>query len=81
MIAAEPTIIKSAKCQFQGRTLTSHPTRHSFKVVGDTSVRAVVLVSPPGCEKMFEELAGLPPGPPDMAKVEEICKRYGVHFL
>jgi len=44
-------------------------------------MRAIVLVSPSGCEKMFEELADLPPEQPNMAKAEEICNRYGVYFL
>ncbi len=56
-------------------------TPHSLTVIGDKLMRAIVLVSPSGCEKMFEELADLPPGQPDMAKAEEICNRYGVYFL
>lgn len=56
-------------------------TPHSFKVIGASLMRAIVVVSPSGCEKMFEELADLPPGPPDMSKANEICNRYGVYFL
>jgi quercetin dioxygenase-like cupin family protein len=56
-------------------------TPHSFVVVGDTPMRAIIIVSPSGCEDMFQELAELPPGPPDMTKVAEICGRYGVHFV
>ena len=56
-------------------------TPHSFKIIGDKLMRAIILVSPSGCEKMFEELANLPPGQPDISKAKEICNRYGVYFL
>jgi len=56
-------------------------TPHSFKIIGDKPMRAIILVSPSGCEKMFEELAHLPPGQPNMSKAKEICNRYGVYFL
>jgi quercetin dioxygenase-like cupin family protein len=56
-------------------------TPHSFKVIGDQPARVIVLISPPGCEKMFEELAALPPGPPDMGKIANIIGHYGVTFL
>jgi quercetin dioxygenase-like cupin family protein len=74
----------------EGRDIVAEPgttvflpkkTPHSFKVFGDKPMRAIIIVSPGGCEDMFEELAELAPGPPDMKKVEEICRRYGVHFL
>jgi hypothetical protein len=39
------------------------------------------MVFPAGAEHMFEELNALPPGPPDMAKVLEVCARFGVIFL
>ncbi|MGH2373920.1 MAG: cupin domain-containing protein [Candidatus Methylomirabilaceae bacterium] len=54
---------------------------HAFTVVGQAEARVLVLLSPSGLERMFRELAQLPPGPPDMAKVVAICARYGVRFL
>jgi len=54
---------------------------HAFKVVGQTEARVLVLLSPSGLERMFRELAQLPPGPPEMARVVAICARYGVRFL
>jgi quercetin dioxygenase-like cupin family protein len=54
---------------------------HAFKVVGQTPARVLVLLSPSGLERMFRELAQLPPGPPDMEKVVAICARYGIRFL
>jgi quercetin dioxygenase-like cupin family protein len=53
---------------------------HSMQVVGDTPGRVLTLVSPPGLERMFEELSDLP-DEPDMEQVEEICRRYDVAFL
>src|SRR3990172_9065174 len=54
---------------------------HAFKVVGQMPARVLVLLSPSGLERMFRELAQLPPGPPDMEKVVAICGRYGIRFL
>lgn len=56
-------------------------TPHSLKIIGDKLMPTIVLVSPSGCGKMFEELADLPPGLPDTSKANEICNRYGVYFL
>jgi quercetin dioxygenase-like cupin family protein len=88
----ETFYLAKGKVQFtvDGRDIVAEPgttvflprkTPHSFKVIGDEPTRAIILVSPAGCENMFEELADLSLGPPDMKKVEEICERYGVHFL
>jgi hypothetical protein len=41
----------------------------------------LVMVFPAGAERMFLELNELPAGPPDMAKVLEICGRFCVSFL
>ena len=32
-------------------------------------------------ERTIEELAKLPPGPPDFEKVSEICSKYGIQFI
>lgn len=54
---------------------------HAFVTVGPGVTRATVTAIPAGIEHMFEELAALPAGPPDMSRVFEICARYGVRFL
>ena len=54
---------------------------HAFKMVGSTPSRIFVAMTPSGMEKMFEELHGLPADPPDLARVAEICGRYGITFL
>lgn len=52
---------------------------HRFKAITDTQMW--VLLNPAGGEQMFAEIAELPPGPPDMAKVAQIAARYGVSFI
>ena len=54
---------------------------HGFKVTGEEKARVMLSVFPSGIEKMFGELAHLPPGPPDLEKVGEICGRYQITFL
>ncbi len=54
---------------------------HSFRVVGSQKAKAVVTVMPSGIEKMFYALSALPPGPPDLEKVQNICNQYGIRFL
>ncbi len=54
---------------------------HSFKVIGEENARAMVSIFPAGLERMFEELADLPAGPPDMDKVTEICGKYSLKFV
>lgn len=54
---------------------------HAFVTVGPGVTRATVAAFPAGIERMFDELGGLPPGPPDMARVLEICGRYGITFV
>lgn len=54
---------------------------HTWKVVGNKNAKVDLSFFPSGLENMFEELAQLPPGPPDMAVVSEITGRYGVRFV
>lgn len=54
---------------------------HSFKVVGTQNARAIITIVPSGIEDMFLQLNQLPQGPPDMAKVLEICASFGITFL
>ncbi|AWM36213.1 Quercetin 2,3-dioxygenase [Gemmata obscuriglobus] len=54
---------------------------HAFVTVGPGITRSTVTAFPAGIEHMFEELGALPPGPPVMETVFEICGRYGIRFL
>jgi quercetin dioxygenase-like cupin family protein len=54
---------------------------HEFMTVGEVPARTLLMVFPAGAERMFVELSELPAGPPDMAKVLEICGRFGVTFV
>ncbi len=54
---------------------------HSWKVVGQEKARAMLSIFPAGLEKMFEELSQLPPGPPDLEKVGQICEKYNLRFV
>lgn len=54
---------------------------HSWKVVGTEKAKMITSAFPAGIEIMFSELANLPAGPPDFAKVSEICGRHGITFI
>ena len=54
---------------------------HSFKVVGDQKAKVMLSIFPAGLENMFEELAKLPEGPPDLEKVGKICGKYNIYFI
>lgn len=56
-------------------------TPHAFKVTGSKNAKAIVTVFPAGIEEMFSELSQLPAGPPDFARVSEICGNFGIKFL
>lgn len=76
--------------QTGGRTITAGPgvtahlprgLAHGYRTLGPGRNRALVWASPAGIETMFAELSALPAGPPDFAKVGEICGRYGIRFV
>mmetsp|Transcript_25111 Transcript_25111/g.29063 ORF Transcript_25111/g.29063 Transcript_25111/m.29063 type:complete len:146 (+) Transcript_25111:76-513(+) len=54
---------------------------HSWRVVGENSARAMLSIFPSGLENMFEELAELPAGPPNLEKVSKICGKYNLRFV
>ena len=54
---------------------------HSWEVFGDEMVDAIVTILPGNLELMFRDLAALPKGPPDLARIGEICGRHGVRFV
>lgn len=53
---------------------------HSWMVIGEEKARAMLSIFPSGLEHMFEELAALPAGPPDLEKVGAICGKYKLKF-
>jgi len=60
---------------------------HTFKNVGTTPSRILVLVTPAGLEKMFEELgepvtdpSSPPEGPPDIERLMAVNRKYGVEI-
>jgi len=75
-VGDETTILKAGDLAFAPKNVP-----HTWKVVGDQDCKTILSVFPAGLELMFEELGNLPPGPPDFAKVSEICGRYGISFL
>ncbi len=53
---------------------------HTFWNAGDEPARLLEFVSPGGFEGYFQELAGLPAGPPDLERIAEIAGRYGLEL-
>ena len=54
---------------------------HAFKNMGNTTGRTLMVLVPGGLEKVFEDLSVMPPGPPDLGKINAITMKYGVEFL
>jgi quercetin dioxygenase-like cupin family protein len=54
---------------------------HAFKNAGSTTGKALIVLVPGGMEKVFEELSAMPPGQPDLGKINAITMKYGVEFL
>lgn len=54
---------------------------HGYQIVGNEPAVLLFIVSPPNLEPMFADLSALSAGPPDLAKIAEICGRYGIEFL
>ena len=54
---------------------------HAWRVVGEEKARAMLSIFPAGLENMFEELAQMPAGPPDLDKLAEICGKYNLKFV
>jgi quercetin dioxygenase-like cupin family protein len=54
---------------------------HAFKNAGNSTGRTLVVLVPGGMEKVFEDLSAMPPGPPDLGKINAVTMKYGVEFL
>ncbi len=76
MVNGETTILNPGDTAFAPKNVP-----HSWKVVGTTKAKMITSAFPAGIEKMFEELAALPPGPPDFEKVTKICQKHGITFI
>jgi len=54
---------------------------HAFKNTGNSTGKTLVILVPGGMEKVFEDISAMPPGPPDIGKINAITMKYGVEFL
>ncbi|HET9825937.1 MAG TPA: cupin domain-containing protein [Chitinophagaceae bacterium] len=55
---------------------------HSYTNTALTDAKTLWFVSPGSSfEEFFTELSQYPPGPPDMDKLNILCKKYGMKFL
>ena len=75
-VDGKTTVLKAGDTAFAPKNLP-----HAWKVVGTEKAKMITTAFPAGIEKMFKELADLPPGPPDFEKVATICGYYGVKFV
>src|SRR5208283_1729437 len=56
--------------------LVPRGTVHTFSKVG-TSAKILIIISPAGFEKFFEEIAG----PPDLEKIKSLASKYNLEFV
>lgn len=54
---------------------------HAFAVDGDEPLRVLQLTWPAGFEHFVAEVAALPPGAPDPARLAEIAAEHGIQIL
>ncbi len=54
---------------------------HALKNIGNTTGKTLIVLVPGGMEKVFEDISAMPPGPPDIEKINAITMKYGVKFL
>ena len=76
MVNGKTVVLEAGDTAFAPKNLP-----HSWKVVGTEKAKMITSAFPSGIEKMFEELAELPPGPPDFEKVSKICGNHGISFV
>jgi quercetin dioxygenase-like cupin family protein len=72
----ETTLLKAGDTIFLPRLIP-----HTWKVVGTANAKVYLDIFPAGLERMFQEIFDQKLGPPEIAQVKEICKRYGVSFV
>ena len=76
MVDGQVTVLKDGDMAYAPKNVP-----HAWKVVGTSKAKMITSAFPAGIEHMFVELSKLPEGPPDFAKVTEICGRHGIKFL
>ncbi len=76
MVDGKVTILQAGDMAFAPKNIP-----HAWKVVGTEKAKMITSAFPAGIEHMFVELSKLPAGPPDFAKVTEICGRHGIKFI
>ena len=76
MINGKTTVLNPGDTAFAPKNIP-----HAWKVVGTETAKMIISAFPAGIEKMFEQIAGLPAGPPDFEKVAKICGNHGVTFV
>ncbi|WP_304238507.1 cupin domain-containing protein [Jiulongibacter sediminis] len=76
MVDGKTTVLEAGDTAFAPKNV-----QHSWKVVGTEKAKMITSAFPAGIEKMFQELAGLPLGPPDFEKVAKICGQHGITFV
>jgi quercetin dioxygenase-like cupin family protein len=76
MVDGKTTLLEAGDTAFAPKNIA-----HSWTVVGSEKAKMITSAFPSGIEKMFKELADLPPGPPDFEKVAKICGTHGVSFV
>jgi mannose-6-phosphate isomerase-like protein (cupin superfamily) len=55
---------------------------HCYRNVGDTPARMLLIASPPGIERFFEEIArDITTLPPDTTRLSRICAKHGITIL
>ncbi len=75
-VDGKATVLKEGDIAFAPKNVS-----HSWKVVGTKKAKMITSAFPAGIEKMFRELAKLPPGPPDFENVAKICGDHGITFV
>lgn len=77
-IAGELTVLREGGCAFARRG-TAH-TIHNF---GDASAHLLIMVTPGGFNRFFEELSSLNRGlpAPDLVGTEQLMHQYGIELL
>ena len=57
--------------------LVPRGTVHTFSKAGSTAARILIIISPAGFEKFFEEIAG----PPDLDKIMALAPKYNLKIV
>ena len=75
---AGDTILRASK---GGMAFGPRGTPHCFQNIGDVLGRLLVITTPSGLERFFEEFSELPPGPVDPGMLSAVGHAHGVEFV